>query len=114
MGIARFEKVIINNLTFTQSEFGEVTTVITPWFYVMASVSSVFNNVRIAAQYRDYEQMVNFRFNYTPNTQTIANNQNVYSITYKTKDYRITDVKESDDRMSVLFLCYTNKPVTAV
>lgn len=114
MSIARFENININNLTFTKSDFGESATVQTLWFATRARVSSVANTLKIADKYRLYQDMVNFTLNFTPNTKAIAENQHLYSITYRGKDWRIDNARESDDRMNVTFLCYRSDPVTAV
>jgi hypothetical protein len=52
--------------------------------------------------------------NYTPNTRTIVNNQNLYAINYRTFDWRIESVRETDDRMNVILTCVRNDPVAAV
>jgi hypothetical protein len=114
MSIARFENININNLTFTKSDFGESATVQALWFATRARVSSVANSLKIADKYRLYQDMTNFTLNFTPNMKTIVENPHLYSITYRGKDWRIDNARESDDRMSVLFLCYRSDPVTAV
>jgi len=114
MSIARFENININNLTFTKSDFGESATVQTLWFATRARVSSVANSLKIADKYRLYQDMTNFTLNYTPNMKTIVDNQHLYSITWRGKDWRIDSARETDDRMNVIFLCYRNDPVTAV
>ena len=114
MGIARFENITINNLAFSQSSFGEQSTTITKWFDTRARVHSVANHVKIADKYRVYSDVVEFTLNYTPNTRTIIDNQNLYSINWKNFDWRIDNVRESDDRMTVKFLCVRNDPVVAV
>jgi hypothetical protein len=114
MAIARFENININNLTFTKSDFGESATVQALWFATRARVSSVANSLKIADKYRLYQDMTNFTLNYTPNMKTIVDNQNLYSITWRGKDWRIDSAKETDDRMNVIFLCYRSDPVTAV
>ena len=53
-------------------------------------------------------------FNYTPNLKQIVDDQNLYSITWRNRDWRITDVRESNDRMTVLMLCYRNDPTIPV
>ena len=113
MAIARFENIAINNLTFGASAFGEQTTTTTKWFDTRATVSAVSNNLKISEKYRLYDNLVRFRLNYTPHMQTIANAQQLYSITYRTQEWRINDVQESDDRMSVMITAYRNNPVTA-
>jgi hypothetical protein len=114
MAIARFENININNLTFTKSAFGESATVQTLWFATRARVSSVANSLKIADKYRLYQDLTNFTLNYTPNMKKIVDDQNLYSITWRGKDWRIDNVRESDDRMNVIILCYRSDPVTAV
>ena len=114
MSIARFENININNLTFTKSDFGESATVQTLWFATRARVSSVANSLKIADKYRLYQDMTNFTLNYTPNMKEIVDNQNLYSITWREKDWRIDSARETDDRMNIIFLCYRSDPVTAV
>jgi hypothetical protein len=114
MSIARFENININNLTFTKSAFGESATVQTLWFATRARVSSVANSLKIADKYRLYQDLTNFTLNYTPNMKKIVDDQNLYSITWRGKDWRIDNVRESDDRMNIIILCYRSDPVTAV
>ncbi|CAB5238511.1 hypothetical protein UFOVP164_51 [uncultured Caudovirales phage] len=114
MAIARFEKITVNNLTFGQSDFGEQSTTQTKWFDTRARVHSVANSLKIADKYRLYQDLVNFTLNYTPNTRTMVNSQNLYSITWRGNDWRIDNIRESDDRMNVNILCYRTDPVTAV
>ena len=114
MAIARFENIIVKNLTFGTSSFGEQTTTTADWFETRARVSSVSNNVKISEKYRVYADIVNFTLNYTPNTRTIVNNQNLYSINYRSFDWRIESVRETDDRMNVILTCVRNDPVAAV
>lgn len=114
MAIARFENVDINNLTFGKSDFGEQSTTQTKWFTTRARVHSVANNLKIADKYRLYQDLVEFTFNYTPNMKTITENQQSYSIRYRGKDWRIDNARESNDRMTVHFMCYYNNPGTAV
>jgi hypothetical protein len=114
MAIARFENIAVNNLTFGSSPFGEQSTTITKWFDTRARVHSVSNHVRIAEKYRVYADVVEFTLNYTPNTKTMVDNQNAYSITWKNHDWRIDNIRESDDRMTVKMFCVRNDPVVAV
>jgi hypothetical protein len=114
MAIARFENITVNNLTFAKSDFGEQSTAQTVWFITRAKVASVGNSVKISEKYRLYHDMVNFTLNYTPNMKLIVDNQNLYSVTWRSKDWRIDNVRETDDRMNVVFMCYRNDPVTAV
>lgn len=114
MGIARYENIAVNNVTNGVNVYGEQTTTITKWFDTRARVNDVHNNLRIADRYRVYSDLVNLTLNYTPNTKEIVDNQNLYSITWRGLDWRITDVMESNDRMNVTFLCYRNDPTTPV
>lgn len=114
MAIARFEEITVKSLTFGKSDFGEQSTTQTVWFKTRARVHSVANSLRISEKYRLYQDVVNFTLNYTPNTKEIVDNQNLYSINWRGKDWRIDNVRESDDRMTVLILAYRTDPVTAV
>lgn len=114
MAIARFEEITVKSLTFGKSDFGEQSTTQTNWFKTRARVHSVANSLRISEKYRLYQDVVNFTLNYTPNTKEIVDNQNLYSINWRGKDWRIDNVRESDDRMTVLILAYRTDPVTAV
>ena len=114
MGIARYESITVNQLTFSKSAFGEQTTSIAEWFKSRALTHDVSNSVRISEKYRVYQDLVNFTLNYTPNTREIVYRQDLYSITWRGNDWRITDVRESNDRMKVTLLCYKSDPNTAV
>jgi len=114
MGIARYESITVNRLTFAKSAFGEQTTTLVEWFKSRALTHDVTNNVRISEKYRVYQDLVNFTLNYTPNTREIVDRQDLYAITWRGNDWRITDVRESNDRMKVTLLCYRNDPNTAV
>lgn len=114
MAIARFENIAVNNLTFGKSDFGEQSTTQTKWFDTRARVSDVANSLRISEKYRLYQDLVNFTLNYTPNMKQIVDRQDLYSFTWRGHDWRITDCREANDRMSITFLCYRNDPVTAV
>jgi hypothetical protein len=114
MAIARFENIAVNNLTFSESGFGEGVTTQTKWFDTRARVSDVANSVKIADKYRLYQELTQFTLNYTPNIKSIVDSQDLFSITWRDQDWRITDVREANDRMTVMLLCYRNDPVTAV
>lgn len=114
MTIRRFENISVNNLTFGKNGFGEQTTTQAEWFKTRAEVHDVANNVKISEKYRLYQDLVNFTIRYTPNAKQIVDHQNLYSITWRGNYYRITDVRESNDRMSVKMMCYRTDPVTAV
>ena len=114
MAIARYENVVINNVTNGVSLFGEQTTTITPWFTTRGVVRDVRNNVRISERYRVYSDLVGLTFNYTPNIKQMVDEQNLFSLTWRGYDWRIVDCNESDDRMSITFMCYRNDPVVPV
>jgi len=114
MAIARFENVVINNVTNGINLYGEQTTTITEWFTTRGRVKDVHNNVRIAERYRVYSDLVGLTFQYTPNMKQIVDQQNLFSLTWRGYDWRIIDCYESDDRMSITFMCYRNDPVTPV
>jgi hypothetical protein len=77
-------------------------------------VSDVKNSLAITERYRVYQDLIQFTFNYTPNLKDIVDNQNLYSITWRAKDWRITDAIEANDRMSVTLMCYRSDPSTKV
>ena len=110
MGIVRYEPIAINNVTNGVDEFGEYTTTITKWFDTRAVVSDVANSLKIADRYREYAELVNLRLNYTPYMRDVANSQELYSVTWRDQDWRITDVRESNDRMHITLLCYRAEP----
>lgn len=114
MAITRYENVGINTVVETTDSIGQYTTEITPWFETRARVRDVANSLKIADKYRVYQDLVNLTFNYTPNMKMIVDNQDLYSITWRGQDWRITDVRESDDRMNITLLCYYNAPNTPV
>jgi hypothetical protein len=114
MAIARFENIAVNRLSFGTSSFGEQSTTQTLWFQTRARVHSVANHVKISDKYRVYSDIVEFTLNYTPNTREMVDNQNLYSINWKSFAWRIDNVRESDDRMMVHILCVRNDPVVAV
>ena len=114
MGIVRYENIAVNHVTNGTDDLGEYTTTITKWFDTRGLVHDVANSLRISERYRVYQDLVQITLNYTPNTKTIVDNQNLYSITWRNLDWRITDVRESNDRQKVTFICYRNDPETPV
>lgn len=114
MAIVRYENLVVNNITNSVNAVGEYTTTITKWFDTRGLVHDVMNSLRISERYRIYSDLVNITLNYTPNTRQMVDNQNLYSITWRGFDWRITDVRESNDRMKVTFICYRNDPDTPV
>lgn len=114
MAIARFENIAVNNITNGVNTFGEQTTTITKWFDTRAKVADVSNSVRISEKYRVYSDLVNLTLNYTPYIKQIVDRQDLYSILYRGNDWRITNITESNDRMTVTLLCYRNNPAVPV
>jgi hypothetical protein len=114
MGIKRYENLTMNNVVNGIDSIGQYTTTITPWFETRGLVADVANSLRITERYRVYQDLVNITLNYTPNTKAMVDNQDLYSITWRGFDWRITDVRESNDRMRVTFICYRNDPSTPV
>jgi hypothetical protein len=114
MAIARFENISVNRLTFGASTFGEQSTTQSLWFLTRARVHSVANHVKITDKYRVYSDIVEFTLNYTPNTKEMIDNQNLYAINWRGFDWRIDNVREADDRMTVRIMCVRNDPVVAV
>ncbi|NDB58291.1 hypothetical protein EB001_07585 [bacterium] len=114
MAIARYENVDVNTLTFGTNSYGENVTTITKKFTSRALVSSVKNSLQITGDTRIYQDLINFKFNYTPWTQDIIINQNLYSFTWRGQDWRVTNAIETDDKMNVIILCYRNDPTTKV
>jgi hypothetical protein len=112
MAIARYENVNINNLSFGVDAFGEYTTTTTLWFVGRPLVAEVKNSVAITERYRVYSDLITFKFNYTPHMKTIVDSQNLYSVTWRGNEWRITDAIESNDRMSVTLMCYRSDPAT--
>lgn len=112
--VKRYENVEVKTVTNGVSSLGEQTTTVTPWFTTRGLVHAVANSLKIADRYRAYSDLVNFTFNYTPNMKTIVDNQNLYSMYWRGNDWRITEVREHDDRQFVTFLCYRNDPVVPV
>ena len=114
MAITRYENIVVYNVTNSVNAYGEQTTTITKWFDTRARVADVANSLRIAERYRVYTDLVNFTLNYTPNMKAVVDNQDLYSITWRGFDWRITDVRETNDRMNVIVLCYRNDPIVPV
>lgn len=110
MSIARFENATINRVTNGKDAYGEYTDIITPWFTSRATTADVNNSLRISEKYRVYADLVNLKFNYSPNMKDVVDNQDKYSVTWRGFDWRITDIRESNDRMSITLLCYRNDP----
>jgi hypothetical protein len=114
MAIARFENISVNNVVSAVSIYGEYTTEIEQWFVTCGVVQDVTNAMRISEKYREYFDLVNITVNYTPNIKTVVNAQSLYSITWRGIDWRISDIRESNDRMKVSMVCYRNDPDVAV
>ena len=114
MGIVRYEPVAINNVTNGIDTFGAYTTTVTKWFDTRALVKDVANSLKINEKYREYSDLVNLQFNYTPNMKQVVDDQNLFSVTWRDREWRITDVRESNDRMHITLLCYRADPSVPV
>lgn len=114
MSIARFEDVTINTLTKSVSSIGQYSMNTTPLFTTRAAVKDVANSLRTTEKYRVYSDLVNLVLNYSPAMKDIVDNQNNYSLTWRNNDWRITDCRESNDRMSVTLMCYRVDPKVPV
>jgi hypothetical protein len=114
MAIARYENLVVNNVVNAIDDYGQYTTTLTKWFDTRGRIADVANSLRISERYRVYQDLVNITLNYTPNTRLMVDNQNLYAINWRGNDWRITDIRESNDRMKVTFLCYRNDPATPV
>jgi len=112
--VARYENIAVKTLSFSKSDFGEQSTTQTLWFQTRATVADVLNNVRISDKYRVYSDIVQMTVNYTPNMKLIVDNQNAYSITWRGYDWRIDNVRETNDRQFAQLTCVRNDPVVAV
>jgi hypothetical protein len=112
--VMRYENVVINNVTNGTNTVGEYTTTVAPWFETRGLVHDIANSLRISEKYRVYTDLLSITLNYTPNIRTIVDNQEAYSLTWRNKDWRISDVRESDDRQRATFMCYRNDPVVPV
>ena len=114
MAITRYENLTINTVSNGVNSLGEQTTTITKWFETRGLVADVANSLRISDRYRAYTDLVHITINYTPNSKLIVDNQNLYSITWSNFNWRITDVRETNDRQKVIFTCYRNDPTVPV
>lgn len=112
--VKRYENLEIKNVVNNINAIGEQTTSTTTWFATRGLIHSVANNLLISDRYRAYSDLVNITLNYTPNMKEIVDNQNLYSIVWRNREWRITECREHDDRQYVTFLCYRNDPVVPV
>jgi len=114
MAIARFENVDVNNVAISVDDMGQTNTVLTKWFTTRAKVMDVRNDLTIPKDERVYQNHVKFMLNYTPNTVTMSTDQVDYAFNWRGNDWRIADVNEANDKMSITFTCYRNDPQTQV
>jgi hypothetical protein len=114
MAIARYENITVNRVSNSVDSFGQQITTITKWFDTRARVADVHNNLQITKDTRIYTDYVKLTLNYTPNVREMVNNQDLYSIKYRSFNWRITDTFETNDRMNVTFMCYRNDPTVPV
>lgn len=114
MPIVRYENLTVNRVTNGVNSVGEYTTNIAKWFETRGLVHDVSNSLRISERYRAYTDLVSITLNYTPNIKELVDNQDLYSITWRNRDWRITDVRESNDRQKATLICFRNDPVVPV
>jgi hypothetical protein len=112
--VTRYENLTINDVTNGVNAVGEYTTTVTPWFESRGLVHDVANSLRISERYRVYSDLVMITMNYTPNIKKLVDDQNLYSITWRDREWRITDVRESNDRQKATFICYRADPEVPV
>ena len=112
--VKRYENIAVKTLSFSKSDFGEQSTTQTLFFSTRATIADVSNNVRISDKYRVYSDVVQMTVNYTPNIKLIVDNQSAYSITWRGYDWRIDNVRETNDRQFAQLTCVRNDPVVAV
>ena len=112
--IVRYENITVNDVTNGIDAIGQYTTTITTAFQTRGLVHDVTNTLRISERYRVYADLVSITLNYTANTKDMVDNQDLYSITWRGKQWRISDCRETNDRQKVQFICYRNDPQTPV
>jgi hypothetical protein len=112
--VARYENIAVKTLSFSKSDFGEQSTAQTLFFNTRATIADVANAVRISDKYRVYTDIVQMTVNYTPNIKLIVDNQSAYSITWRGYDWRIDNVRETNDRQFAKLTCVRNDPVVAL
>ena len=114
MAITRYENVDVYRVTNGTDAYGQQTTTTTLWFSIKALTHNMANSLRISDRYRVYSDLAQFTMNYTPNMREIVDNQDLYSLKWRGFDWRITDARETNDRMKVTFNCYRNDPEVPV
>lgn len=114
MAIVRYENLAVNTVTNGVNALGEYTTTTTKWFDTRGLVHDVANTLRISERYRVYSDLVQITLNYTPNVKTMVDDQNLYSITWRGKQWRISDCREHNDRQKATFICYRADPEVPV
>jgi hypothetical protein len=110
MAITRYENVIVKRVVNGIDTLGQQTTVTNVWFETRGLIGNLSNSLTISEKYRLYSDLMQVTFNYTPNMREIVDNENLYSFNWRGYDWRITNTKESNDRMQVTFICYRNDP----
>jgi hypothetical protein len=114
MAITRYENVKVSRVVNSIDTLGQQTTSINFWFETRGLVANLANSLTISEKYRVYSDLMQVTFNYTPNMRDINDNANAFSLNWRGFDWRITNVRESNDRMTVTFICYRNDPTAPV
>jgi len=114
MAITRYENVKVNRIVNSIDALGQQTTSIQFWFETRGLVESLSNSLTISEKYRVYSDLFQVTFNYTPNMKLINDNQHSYSLHWNNYDWRITNIRSTNDRMKVIFICYRNDPTVPV
>jgi len=112
--VKRYENLTINNVTNGVDSIGEYTTSTSVWFETRGLVHDIANSLRISERYRVYSDLLQVTLNYTPNIKQIVDDQDKYSITWRGKEWRITDCREHNDRQKATFICYRADPEVPV
>lgn len=112
--VKRYENIVLNEVTNGVDSLGEYTTTITPWFETRGEVHDIANSLRISERYRVYSDLLQVTLNYTPNVKKMVDDQDKYSITWRNREWRISDCREHNDRQFATFICYRADPEVPV
>ena len=114
MAITRYENLTIKQVSNSVSSLGEQTTTLNNWFTTRGLVHAIANSLRITDKFRVYSDVLQITLNYTPNTVTIQRSPHHYAINWNGYDWRINEVRQTDDRMRMIFMCVRNDPSVPV